>query len=128
GLDSDSKALVASIVADLRKAEKELESLAQDLPPPSVNSLQQMRLQVREAAVALEGGPDSPAPAAQPPVIVNSRSLLQTLVVSSIQVANEEDLVKRAAQSTVVAGKLADVLAEQGEKVSPERKDNLTKS
>jgi anti-sigma factor RsiW len=127
-MDGDNKALVLSIVKELRKAETELEDLVKDVPKQAANPLRQMRLQAHDAAAALEGGPDVAAPAAQPPVIVGSRALLQTLVVSSLQVANEEDPIKRAGHSTDVAGRLADVLAEQGDKAAPDRVNSLTKA
>ncbi len=127
-LPSNARSLVAPILHQLQQAEKGVAALMRNSPQQVASSLSQLGEQVRETIAALQGGPDSAPPAAAPPAVVTKRSLLQVLVVSSLQVAQEEDPVKRAEHSTDVAGRLADTLVEQAGKGVSDETNRLAES
>ncbi len=127
-LPGNPQVLAAPIVAKLEQAERRLKASARDVPKGSALALEQVGRHVHETIVALNGGPAGQPPATTAPVVLASRSLLQVLVLSSLETAIEEDPVKRAAHSTDVAGRLADTLAEQAGKVEPNEASRLAEA
>jgi hypothetical protein len=127
-LPENSRTTVTPILRQLQKAEQNVSELVQVVPLESASSLRELGQQMHETIAALQGGPDSTPPAVKPPTIVTKRNLLQVLVVSSLEMAREEDPVKRAEQSTEVAGRLADTLMEQADKGGTEETNRLAES
>ncbi len=127
-LPGNNRFTMTPILEQLERAEQSVEKLARNSPHAVSGSLHQLGQQVHDTLIALRGGPDGAAPAAQPPAVVSKRSLLQMLVVSSLQVAQEEDPVKRAEHSTDVAGRLADTLVEQAGKGDADDAKRLAES
>jgi hypothetical protein len=127
-LPETARTTVTPILQQLQNAEQSVSNLAQSVPLHAASSLRELGQQVHETITALKGGPDSTPPPASPPTLVSKRSLLQVLVVSSLEVAREEDPVKRAEHSTDVAGRLVDTLVEQAGKADAEEANRLAQS
>src|SRR5262249_62047322 len=101
-LPKTDRRLVDKAVADLRRAEEEVQKLGRLLPRMR-GPLGLLAATAHEAAKSLHENPARgrlPGPVPPKPAEVASLSLLNVLVTESLPVAREEDPVKRAGHST----------------------------
>lgn len=123
-----SSDLLEPVVTQLRQAETGLDKLAQSAPEMIAIHLRSLRRQVSETASALSVGGDVTPPDPNPPLRFASRGHLQVLVLTSLQMATEEDPVKRAEQSTDAVDSLTQQLLDQSGKLDPNEVVKLTEN
>jgi hypothetical protein len=120
-LPEKARAVVNPVISGLRRAGEDSAKLAKSLPDSVAGSIREMGEQAEHLVAALEEGADAgPAPAPEPPASTDSRSVLNVLVTTSLQSAQEEDPVRRAEQSTQVADTLTQQIIKRGDRIEPE--------